>query len=83
MAEIIELFTTPENGYSEGLNDFIVSQLQLPSDEHFLILKRSIDARKRNIRVLLRIEYDKNVKIRTSAAEVPDRSVQSKKKIHI
>ncbi|MDC3337777.1 FAD-binding protein [Flavobacteriales bacterium] len=83
MADIIELFTTPENGYSEDLNDFIVSELQLPSKEHFIILKRSIDARKKNIRILLRIEYDKAVKIKIPASVVLDQTIQTNKKIHI
>lgn len=84
MADIIELFTSPENGYSDNLSGFIVSELGLPSDEHFIILKRSIDARKKTVRILLRIEYDKDVKIRTIIPDEAPPVTQNKKElIHI
>ncbi len=68
MAEIIELSTNTENGYSENLTQFIMEELNLPSEAHFIILKRSIDARRKPIKILLRIEFDRKNPIHSSAA---------------
>jgi uncharacterized protein len=68
MAETIELSTNTENGYSENLTQFIMEELNLPSEAHFTILKRSIDARRKPIKILLRIEFDRKNPIHSIAA---------------
>lgn len=58
MSKVIDIITSPENGYSDELLTAHLNREQILSESHtsFRLLKRSIDARGRTIKAQLRIE---------------------------
>ena len=54
-----DLVVSPEVGFDqENLKNFLIGEGHLSSEEHFQILRRSIDARQTKIKVNLRIQAD-------------------------
>jgi uncharacterized FAD-dependent dehydrogenase len=83
VSEITEIKTVPQIGFSERLVPFIVKQLGLPSENHFKLLKRSIDARKKPVMVLLRIEYDVDAEMDQSIPKFKPQPIKGNDEIHI
>ncbi|MBL4703760.1 MAG: FAD-binding protein [Flavobacteriales bacterium] len=83
MSETIELKTSPEIGFSDQLESFIVTTLKLPSPNHYKILKRSVDARRKPVHVLLRVEFDRSNEMDQTIPPFVAKPIESEQVIHI
>ena len=83
MVETVELSTVPSIGYSDQLNHYILKELNLPSARHYRIVKRSIDARRKAIRILLRIEFNRTKPLRTAGPLKLEKVNRNAETVHI
>ncbi len=83
MLKTVEIRTEPSIAYTDGLDSFLVEKLDVPSSEHFRILRRSVDARRKPAQVLVRVEYDDQSPVRSPHLEMVPSSIDKTKVVHI
>lgn len=83
MTELKELILKPEEGFSEQVENIIASKLHLPGPDHLKILRRSVDARKKYVNVLIRVEYNRANPIDHTIPEIRMQPISPNQIIHI
>lgn len=83
MAKELVFFVKPEIGLNEEALEQFAASKKTHTDDHFRIKKRSIDARKKNIKVNLVVEYFTKNEVGSLTPSLHYSSVKDKEPVHI
>ncbi len=86
MSKVITLSLNPiDANFDESINDFICKKLNSKNikEENWRILKKSIDARKKNVKILLKIEVSQNKILKNQKIERNYKNVSNSEEVII